>query len=266
MLTVAAVQTSPRFGETRANVERALAMVPAGCDLAVLPELCATGYQFRDRDELRALAEPLTDGPSATRLREFAIERRCCLVAGLAEQSGNHLFNSALLCRPDGTHAIYRKAHLFSDEKDLFEPGDLGFAVHEAAGTRIGMMICFDWIFPEAARSLALEGAEVLCHPSNLVLPLGPDAMVTRSIENRVFTITANRVGTEHRTASELRFIGRSQVVAPGGERLAQLGPDEPGAAVVHIDPAQARAPVTPRNDLYADRRPELYRLGPREV
>jgi predicted amidohydrolase len=231
----------------------------------VLPELCATGYQFQSRDELRALAEPLPDGPCATRLRAFASEKRCCLVAGLAEQSGERLFNSALLCRPDGSYAIYRKAHLFYEEKDLFEPGDLGFVVHEAARTRIGMMICFDWIFPEAARTLALDGAALLCHPSNLVLPLGPDAMVTRSIENRVFTITANRVGTEHRAASELRFIGLSQVVAPGGTRLARLGPGETGAAVATIDLAEARAPVTPRNDVYTDRRPELYRLLPHD-
>ena len=262
-LTVAAIQTSPRFAEVAPNIEAALAAIPAGCDLCVLPELFSTGYQFRSRDELRELSEPVPDGPTAARLREAAASRGTCIVAGLAERAGERLFNTAILVRPDGSSEIYRKVHLFWNEKDLFDPGDLGFAVHRAAGTEIGMMVCFDWIYPEAARTLALAGALVLCHPSNLVLPLCPDAMVTRSIENRVFTVTANRVGTEHRTEAELRFVGLSQVVAPSGERLARLGQDETGAAMASIDLSQARSLVTPRNDVWADRRPELYRLGP---
>lgn len=261
-LAVAAIQSSPAFGQIAANVEQALGLVPVGCELAVLPELCSTGYQFRSRDELRALAEPVPAGPTTARLRAFAAERRCALVAGMAERDGERLFNSAVLLRPDGTLERYRKLHLFWDEKDLFDPGDLPFAVHEAAGARIGLMVCFDWVFPEAARSLALGGASLLCHPSNLVLPLCPDAMVTRSIENRVFSITANRVGSEHRTDPALRFIGLSQVVAPSGKRLASLGETETGAATATIDLAAAHAPITPRNDVWADRRPEMYAPG----
>jgi 5-aminopentanamidase len=261
-LTVAAVQTSPRFGEVAANVDAALGAIPEGCELCVLPELFSTGYQFGSRDELRRLSEPVPDGPTASRLRAFAASRRACLVAGLAERAGERLYNTALLARPDGSTEIYRKVHLFWDEKDLFDPGDLGFAVHQAAGARIGLMVCFDWIYPEVARTLALAGAQVLCHPSNLVLPLCPDAMVTRSIENRVFSVTANRVGREHRGQAELCFIGLSQVVAPSGERLARLGQDEIGAAVASIDLTQVGSRVTPRNDVWADRRPELYRLG----
>ncbi|MBI4953977.1 MAG: acyltransferase [Myxococcales bacterium] len=261
-MTVAAIQTSPRFGEVTANVEAALAAVPPGCDLAVLPELFSTGYQFRSRDEVRALAEPVPDGPTTTRLLAFAAERGTHVVAGLCERAGERLFNSAVLARPDGRSAVYRKVHLFWDEKDLFDPGDLAFAVHEAAGTRIGMLVCFDWMFPEAARALALAGATVLCHPSNLVLPLGPDAMVTRSIENRVFSVTANRVGREHRARAELSFIGLSQIVAPSGQRLARLGSNEPGVAVARIDLDEAGAPITPRNDVWADRRPEMYGVG----
>ena len=261
-LMVAAIQSSPRFGEVAANVAAALELVPRGCELCVLPELFSTGYQFLGRDELRALSEPVPDGPTTARLRAFAAERGTCLVAGLAERAGERLFNTALLVRPNGSTEIYRKVHLFWNEKGLFDPGDLGFAVHEAAGTHIGMMVCFDWIFPEAARTLALAGALVLCHPSNLVLPLCPDAMVTRAVENRVFALTANRVGVEHRSDAELRFIGLSQVVAPSGRRLAALGEGETGAAVASIDLAQARTPVTPRNDVWADRRPDVYRLG----
>jgi predicted amidohydrolase len=264
-LTVAAVQTDPRFGDVTGNLEAALALVPPGCDLAVLPELCTTGYQFVSLEEALSLAEPVPEGPSCRRLLAFAAERRVTVVAGLAElvrtPEGARCHNSAVLCRPDGTWGLYRKVHLFWDEKSWFAPGDLGFPVFRACGTTLGLMICFDWIFPEAARSLALAGAAVICHPSNLVLPHCPDAMITRCLENRVFAVTANRVGEESRAGQTLRFIGQSQVVSPRGEVLAACAGAGAGAAVARIDPAAADKRVTPRNDLFADRRPESYHL-----
>jgi predicted amidohydrolase len=280
VLTVAAVQTAPAFGEAACNVEAALALVPPGCDLAVLPELCATGYQFASRDEALALAEPVPEGPSCRRLLDFARRSGTTLVAGLAESvpasrrgggdaggeagtggGAGRIYNSAVLCRPDGSWGVYRKVHLFWDEKSLFDAGDLGFPVFPGCGTTLGLMVCFDWIFPEAARTLALAGAAVVCHPSNLVLPHCPDAMITRCLENRVFAVTANRVGEENRTGKPLRFIGRSQVVSPRGERLAACGDAGSGAAVAAIDLAVADKRITPRNDLFADRRPRAYRL-----
>ena len=131
------------------------------------------------------------------------------------------------------------------------------------AGVRLGMMICFDWIFPEVARTLALKGADILCHPTNLVLPFCQDAMVTRCIENRVFALTANRVGTERRAGQEFTFTGRSQVVTPRGEILTRADVDGEGVFVVDIDPMLARnKAVTDVNDVLGDRRPELYELG----
>jgi predicted amidohydrolase len=264
-LTVAAVQTDPAFGDVAGNLAAALALVPPGCDLAVLPELCTTGYQFVSREEALSLAEPVPDGPSCRRLLAFAAEHRVTIVAGLAELAksgeGARCYNSAVLCRPDGSCGLYRKVHLFWDEKSWFAPGDLGLPVFRACGTTLGLMICFDWIFPEAARSLALAGAAVICHPSNLVLPHCPDAMITRCLENRVFAITANRVGQESRAGQTLRFIGQSQVVSPRGELLAACAGSGAGAAIARIDPATIDKRVTPRNDLFADRRPESYRL-----
>ena len=181
-------------------------------------------------------------------------------MAGLAERDGARLFNSAVLVRPDGTLGLYRKVHLFLDEKSLFDPGDLAFPVFAACGTVIGLMICFDWIFPEAARSLALAGARVLAHPCNLVLPWCQEAMVTRCLENGVYAVTANRVGREGRAGAELVFSGGSQVVAPRGERLARLGATGTGAAVARLDPEAPGPQLTPRNDVLGDRRPELYR------
>jgi predicted amidohydrolase len=261
LLTVAAVQTSPAFGEVAANVAAALAAVPADCDLAVLPELFSTGYQFRSRDEAFQLAETFPDGRVCLALREWAAASGTTLVAGLCERDGERLFNSSLLVRPNGSWERYRKVHLFWDEKEIFTPGDLGFAVHETCGIRVGMLICFDWIFPEAARTLALAGAVLLAHPANLVLPHCPRSMPVRCIENRVYAVTADRVGREQRTATPLVFIGRSQVVGPEGERLASCDGEHAGVAVAEIDPARTDKQITPRNHLWRDRRPEFYRL-----
>jgi len=129
----------------------------------------------------------------------------------------------------------------------------------------VGVMICFDWIMPEVARTLALKGADIIAHPSNLVLPYCPAAMITRSVENRVFTVTCNRVGVEERVrGARLEFIGTSQVVSPRGEVLARAGRRGESVSVVEIDPVEARDKrVTPANDLFRDRRPRLYDLEP---
>jgi predicted amidohydrolase len=261
-LRLAAVQTSPEFGAIRANTDRALDLVPADCDLAVLPELFSTGYQFRSREEASGLGESLDD-PGAYalgRLRACARDTGAVLAAGLCERDGDAVYNSAVLVRPDGTCGLYRKVHLFLDEKDVFTPGDLGFPVFAACGTTVGIMVCFDWAFPEAARSLALAGAAVIAHPSNLVLPWCQQAMITRCLENRVAAVTANRVGTENRTGAELIFSGMSQVVSPRAQVLQRLGAEETGAAVGEIDLLETDKLLTPRNDLLADRRPDQYR------
>lgn len=263
-LTVAAVQTNPIFGEVEKNLQAAMDLIPAECDLAVLPELFASGYQFRNQDELQALSEPLAGtlqpGSVAHRLGEFAADRGLTLVAGLAEQADGRFYNSSVLLRPDGSHEIYRKVHLFNSEKELFTPGDLGFPVFPACGTTVGMMVCFDWMFPEAARSLALAGAQIIVHPSNLLLPWCPEAMVTRCLENRVFAVTSNRIGTEARTDETLTFIGMSEVVSPLGEILGRLDRQNTGATLAEVDLGLCSKQITPGNHLWKDRRCEAYR------
>lgn len=263
-LQVASIQNRPLFGEIRANLHDLIGILPPGCDLAVLPELCATGYQFKNRDEAMDLAESLKPdaepGPITTRLTEVSKVSGITIVAGVAERDGDRVYNSAVLIRPDGSRDIYRKMHLFLDEKAIFDAGDLGFPVFEACGVKIGMMVCFDWVFPESARTLTLAGAQILAHPSNLVLPHCPDAMITRCLENRIFALTANRIGRECRTDTPLEFIGMSQVVSPLGKRLAALGKDETGAAKATIQLAETHKMITATNDVLADRRPEYYR------
>jgi predicted amidohydrolase len=265
------VQTSPAWGDVSGNlesIEGMLAEAPA-FDVAVLPELCTTGYQFRSREELLGLAEEIP-GPSTEAFAAIASRKGAFVVAGLAERSGERPYNSAIVVGPGGLIGRYRKVHLFDREKLVFEPGDMGFPTWEIEGAfgkaELGVMVCYDWLYPEAARSLALAGADLVAHPSNLVLPYCPDAMITRCLENRVHAATANRVGGEDRWSDGpgLRFIGRSQVVDARGRRVAALGEAETGVAVASLDVAAARDKrPTQRNELWQDLRPGAYRREP---
>jgi predicted amidohydrolase len=113
-------------------------------------------------------------------------------------------YNSSVFISPDREISVYRKAHLFYKEKLVFSNGNTHFPVYNTSIGKIGVMICFDWIFPEVCRSLALKGAEIICQPANLVLPHCPLAMRVRSIENRIFTVTANRIGSEEKKEKSL--------------------------------------------------------------
>ena len=261
-MRVGFVQFEPVFGEKDQNVRRSIELMEgAEADLWVLPELCNTGYLFRSRREVEALAEKVPDGPSVQAWREVARERKVYVVAGMAEKADGKVFNAAVLVRPSGEGSLYRKAHLFDEEKRWFEPGNTGFEAVDLGEVRIGMMVCFDWIFPEVARILALKGTDLICHPANLVLPYCPDAMVTRCVENRVFAVTCNRTGIERRGGNMLTFIGSSQIVDPKGRVLVRAEKDEECVQVAVIDPRAARdKKITERNELFEDRRMELYR------
>jgi len=254
-------QFRPRFGRVRENLEgviRALRQVRA--DLIVLPELPFTGYHFRDRSEALALAEDPRDSDTVAALARLCKRKRMHLVTGFAERRRDRVFNSALLIGPQGLRHVYRKLHLFKDEKSCFDPGDIDLSVQTVNDFRIGMMVCFDWAFPEVARTLALKGAQLLCHPANLVLAHCQQAMLTRSLENAVYAVTANRTGADRRPHGVLRFTGGSQITAPGG-RLLHRAPA--ARAKIHVTALDMSAAgnkwLTPRNHLLRDRRPEFY-------
>ncbi len=264
-MRIGVVQFAPVFGEKEHNLQKIEGALEKGhADLVVLPELCTTGYQFISAEEMEALCEPVPQGPSVQALAGICRRKHCHLVAGIGEKTVKGYFNSAVLIGPRGWVGTYRKVHLFNEEKMDFLPGDSGFPVWEAGKAQIGIMICFDWIFPEAARTLALGGAELLCHPVNLILPYAQDAMVTRSIENRVFSVTANRTGSEKRGEKErFVFTGRSQAVDPFGKVLFRLGPEEETYREAEIDVFKARdKQITPRNHIFEDRRTEYYSLS----
>jgi predicted amidohydrolase len=256
------LQTYPVFGDVEQNLRHAEFLMRQGrADLWVLPELFATGYQFVSQDEVASFAEPIPEGPTTRRLAALAHRRGCYIVAGLPEKTGEAVYNAAVIVGPDGLAASYRKVHLFSEEKRWFAPGDLPFPLADIKTAKVGVMICFDHFFPEAARTLALKGAEIIAHPSNLIMPVYAQlTMRTRALENGVFTITANRVGVESRGSTTLRYTGESQIVSPNGEILARSPAEGEDVKVVKIDPAEARnKALNPYNDRVADRRPEFY-------
>ncbi len=265
------VQTNPMFGEVRENTESARGLISTQhADLWVLPELFNTGYQFISKKEVEELAEPVPSGPTTQHLIQIAKTAQTHIVAGLAESAGGQVFNSAVLVGPTGFMACYRKIHLFYEENRWFSPGDRPFQVYElpyksnkgdTLTCKIGIMICFDWIFPESARTLTLLGADILCHPSNLVLPHCPQAMLTRCLENRVYAITTNRVGAESRNTETLHFIGQSQIVTPKGTILFRAPEDQESIHMVDIDPKTARdKTINSYNDLIKNRAPKFYR------
>ena len=184
------------------------------------------------------------------------------VVAGVAERDHDKVYNSAITILPDGSVTTYRKLHLFYKEKCWFEPGNIPIQIVEYREARIGMMICFDWIFPEMARSLALTGANLICHPSNLVLPHCQNAMITRCLENRVFAITCNRIGQEVRGQESFMFTGFSRIISPDGAVLCEGGrvKEEVGIVDINVRAAENKR-ITIFNDLFEDRRTEHYNL-----
>ncbi|MBN2651754.1 MAG: nitrilase [Spirochaetales bacterium] len=255
------VQYSPRLMEVEKNIKRFEKILgDSSVELLVLPELAFSGYNFESRDDLQVTAVKVQEIVIPF-LIDLAKKREMTIVSGLAYLEGDKIFNSAVLFRPDGEFFIYKKSHLFANEKALFDFAEADFRIHDIGGVKIGMLVCFDHLFPEAARSLALQGAQIICHPSNLVLP--ELAMLTtrvRSIENRVFWILADRVGHEVNSKFDLTYNGQSRIYDTRGNCLISADSVEEGLFVVEIDPEQALDKgLGDSNNLFGDRQPEGY-------
>jgi 5-aminopentanamidase len=286
-VTVAVCQLAPVIGDVVGNVRRAVAAVQDACaggaGLVVLPELVTTGYAFSDVDELRPLAEPLA-GPSVSAFAQAATAcsqehgRPVVVVGGFAElDDGGVLRNSAFVVGSDGTRAVYRKVHLWDDETDLFVPGDRPPTVVNTEVGRLGVVVCYDLEFPEWVRTVALQGIDVLCVPTNWPATARPAgerpievtrAQASASVD-RIFVAVCDRVGSERGT----EWVGGSAVVGPDGFLLALASFDEAGKEggeqilVAECDLADARRKGTsPRNGVVADRRPDLYGAVTRPV
>lgn len=266
LLRAAAVQMDIEIGDNAGNLARVLERLDAaakhGAQLVVFPECALSGYCFGSLEEAR----PYAERPSGGFAEEFA---RLCQnrgvtgVLGFLEQEGS-CFNSALLATAQGARGRYRKTHLPTLGVDRFVTPGGELRVFDAPFGRLGILICYDIRFPEAARVLGLQGADVIALPTNW--PEGaesaPDFITrARAWENRVYVVAANRVGMERGR----RFIGRSQIVAPTGEILCEAGGAEETILYADLDLSlcrRKRIVIEPGEwelDITGDRRPELY-------
>jgi predicted amidohydrolase len=268
---VACCQLAPRIGDADAN--RALAhdaIVDAadrGAQVVVLPELVNSGYVFEGIDEARALAEPLDDGPTVSDWAALARERQLVVVGGVCERDrgGGLLRNTAVLVDPNGPRAAYRKAHLWDREGEVFCAGDGPPSVVDTQYGRIAVVVCYDLEFPEWMRLPALAGAELVCAPVNWPREPRPPGERPQEVVrvqasasvNRMFIAVADRVGRER----GVDWVGGSVIVDPGGFPLAgPAGDEETVTLLASCELAQAREKrISERNDVIADRRPELY-------
>jgi predicted amidohydrolase len=272
-LVVAGVQMDVAIGqpaENCARMEGYLARAAReGANLIVFPECAVSGYCFESLAEARPHAEPIP-GPSTERLARACREWGVCAVVGLLEAEGPRVFNACALIGPSGLIGSYRKIHLPYLGIDMFTtPGDRPFGVWQAASAagqsvRVGMSICYDAAFPEASRVMALEGAEIICLPTNW--PPGAECTAdyvinARALENHVYFAAVNRIGVER----GFSFIGRSKICDPAGRVLAQAGDSQEEVIYAQIDPALARRKhvirVPGKHEIhrFADRRPEMY-------
>jgi predicted amidohydrolase len=265
-MQVAVAQTEPRLGENERNLEAGLARfeeaVAAGAELLVLPECAIPGYMFDSLEEAMPYAEEIP-GPTTEALEAACRRLGAHVVCGLLERDGNVLYNAAVLVGPDGLIGSYRKTHLpFLGVDRFVTPGD-ELSVYETALGRIGLEICYDLRFPEVTRTLALRGADIVAHPTNFPMAAKVQTelvTVARAAENRIYLLTANRVGKERRG----EFCGWSQIVDPFGKRLAEADVTEETLLVADVDVEKARdkdyvIPGEYELYLFGDRRPELY-------
>jgi predicted amidohydrolase len=267
---VACCQLEIVLGDSEANRATGSAAVrdaaSRGAHIVVLPELTSSGYAFTDQREARCFAES-ANGPTVRSWAALAAELDIVVVGGFCERGADgRLYNSAVLVDASGVRAIHRKAHLWDREKLLFAPGDRPPPVVFTAYGRLAMMVCYDLEFPEYVRQVAVAGADLLCAPTNW--PAFPRPADERPMEvvrvqalaatNRIFIAAADRAGEER----EVRWVGASVIVDPDGWPLAgPLGGPQAGVALAscHLECARDKR-LTERNDVLADRRPELYR------
>jgi predicted amidohydrolase len=265
-MRVAVAQIDPKLAEKERNLDVCLGRLDeadaAGAVLLVLPECAIPGYMFESAEEALPYAEEIP-GPATEALEDACRRTGAHVVCGLLERDGDRLHNAAVLVGPDGLVGTYRKTHLpFLGVDRFVTPGD-ELPVWDTPLGRIGVEICYDLRFPEVTRTLALKGADLVCHPTNFPMAARVQTeliTVARAAENRIFLLTANRCGQERWA----EFCGHSQIVDPYGVRLAETGVAGEALLVADIDVEQARdkdyvVPGEYELYLFGHRRPELY-------
>ncbi|HTJ43564.1 MAG TPA: N-carbamoylputrescine amidase [Kofleriaceae bacterium] len=273
-VTVAALQTA-LTDDVAANVAKITAMIrdaAARGAQVILPSELFEGHYFcrtqREDDFLRA--RPAEGHPTLRHFQALAAELGVVLPISFFEQAGPEHYNSIATIDADGrTLGIYRKSHIPDgpgyQEKFFFKPGNTGFHVYDTRFAKLGVAICWDQWFPEAARAMTLAGADLLFYPTAIGSePEEPDfdsrdswqrVMIGHAVANQVAVVAANRIGTE----GDMTFYGSSFVCDHRGDKLAELGRADEGAAIATIDLDKlhrARASM----GFFRDRRPDLYK------
>lgn len=267
-IKVAGVQMNVVFADKAKNLDNIIKFTEVaaidGAKLVVFPECAVTGYCFESLEEAMPFAESIP-GPSTTQLAEICQRFNTFVIVGLLERDGERVFNACVLVGPEGVLDSYRKIHLPYLGVDRFTtPGDRPFHVADAGHLRVGMNICYDGAFPEAARVMALDGADLIALPTNW--PPGAECtadyvMNTRALENKVYYMAVNRVGTERGFV----FIGKSKICDPHGNTLTVAEHTRETILYAEIDVAESRkkrivrVPDKHIIDRFADRRPEMY-------
>lgn len=268
---VACIQMEPNVGEKDDNIRHSVKFIEEaasnGAGLIVLPELCNSGYVFNTREEAFALSEEVPNGPTTEAWCKVAKQHGLHIVAGINEREGEMLYNSSVVIGPQGYVGIFRKVHLWNAENLFFEPGNLGFPVFKTAIGRIGTFICYDGWFPESYRLCALQGADIICIPTNWV-PIpgqaeGREAManilvMAASHSNSVFIAAADRIGTE-RTQP---FVGQSLITSYAGWPIggpASFDKEEIIYADVNLADARRKRNWNEYNQVLRDRRSDVY-------
>jgi predicted amidohydrolase len=268
---IACVQMEPVVGKKEQNVRRTLELIETaaaqGARLVVLPELANSGYVFASREEAFALAEEVPHGPTSQAWMDVARRHGLHLVAGINERDGQALYNAAVVIGPSGHVGTFRKVHLWAAENLFFEPGNLGFPVFKTPLGRIATFICYDGWFPESYRLCALQGADIVCIPTNWVPIPGQDekreAManilcMAAAHANSMFVAAADRVGMERGQP----FIGQSVIVSYTGWPIG--GPASPDReeiiyAEANLADARRKRNWNEYNQVLRDRRIDVY-------
>lgn len=262
-MILSVVQFEPQFGNIEANYQVVLRYVESSkCDIIVFPELCLTGYDFNSRDEAIEYAIKIQDDVK-NKLTLLSQNTGKVIVIGYPEITDDKIYNSATVFFPQAEYNYtYRKIHLFFRERFIFDEGDSGFVVkyYPPFDINIGTMICYDWRFPEAARTLALRGADLIVCPSNLVTHVWHIATPARALENKVYLAISNRIGIENRNGAELLFNGGSRIYSFNGSELAKSPIDKESIISAEIIPEKTRdKSFNEFNDIFADRRTGYY-------
>lgn len=267
-MKIAGVQMDVRLGDVAGNLSRMAdrfrEATRAGAKLVAFPECAVTGYCFQNLDEARPFAQGIP-GEATKAMSKLCAEANAFAIFGMLESDGQRIFNAAVLTGPTGVVGSYRKVHLpFLGVDKFVNFGDEPFAVHSAGDVNVGLNICYDAAFPEASRSMAIQGADLIVLPTNW--PPGAECVAahvinTRAMENGVYFLAVNRVGAER----GFEFIGGSRICAPDGSTLATADHREEHILYADIDPAKSRQKTAIRVqgehaiDRMADRRPEMY-------